>query len=424
MVINLDRYKNFFIIFALGISAGLPLSLILSTLKATLFEIGFDLATIGFLSLLSLPYSLKLIVAPLIDYYSVPILSKKIGHRKSWIMLNQLAMAGSCFLLAIAVAQQQLFLIIASALLIAIFSACQDIVIDAYRIEIFTGKDQGFATMLYIYGYRLGMLFSGGLALFLASKISWQAVYVVMVFAILFLAIFTVFATESKDKQFLHSKQNLASAWLFICRAYRDFLQKNNWHFVLLFIIFFKLTDAFAGSMIMPFLLDIGYSKQELAVVLKTFGLFATLGGVFVGAILVKKINLNKILYLAVILQAVSNFAFFYLAKFQANYFTINFLNFGFDLHLLIAVLVENISGGIGDVVFVAYLSSLCNKQFSATQYALFSSLGSLARSLLSSSSGLYATHLGWSNFFIFSVFLVIPALIFLAILNKKSFNR
>jgi PAT family beta-lactamase induction signal transducer AmpG len=171
--------------------------------------------------------------------------------------------------------------------------------------------------------------------------------------------------------------------------------------------------------MIMPFLLDLGYSKKELATILKTCGLFATLCGVCLGAVLVKKIKINQILYLSLLLQAFSNLSFCYLAKENQHY--INLWNLNFDINLLLVVLIENISGGIGDVVFIAYLTSLCNKNFSATQYALFSSLGSLARSLLASSAGVYVYYLGWYNFFIFSVFLVIPALAFLFLIGKNS---
>jgi len=422
MFLKLLNNKNFFIITCLGFVAGLPLALILSTLKATLFESGFDLTTIGFLSLLSLPYSLKMFVAPAFDCFSVSFLYKKFGQKKSWILVMQLLLIITCFGLSWAVLQNNLWLITIFALLIAVFSACQDIVIDAYRIESFTLQDQGIATMLYIYGYRLGMLVSGGFALYLATTLPWYAVYAVMGCLIFCFMIFLIITNQHEDEKNILStnkKDVFKQAWLFIIDAYRDLINKNKWYFILLFIIFFKLTDAFAGNMIMPFLLDIGYSKKELATILKTCGLFATLFGVFLGAILVKKIKMQHLLYLALILQATSNLAFCYLAKENQQYITL--LNFNFDINLLLVVLIENISGGIGDVVFVAYLTSLCNKNFSATQYALFTSLGSLARSFLASSAGIYANYLGWYDFFVFSVFLVIPALAFLFLIGKNS---
>ena len=425
MFLKLLNNKNFFIIACLGFVAGLPLALILSTLKATLFENGFDLSTIGFLSLLSLPYSLKMLVAPIFDCFNVPFLHKKFGQKKSWILILQCLLTISCFGLSSAVWQNNLWLIMIFAVLIAVFSACQDIVIDAYRIENFTLQNQGIATMIYVYGYRFGMLISGGFALYLATQFAWYMVYFIMACLVFFFMILLIITHSYKDQKITlpTNKINiLKQSWLFIIDAYRDLASKNKWYFILLFIIFFKLTDAFAGNMIMPFLLDIGYSKKELATILKTCGLFTTLFGVFLGAILVKKINMNRLLYFALLLQAFSNLAFCYLAKENQQY--INFWNLNFDIHLLLVIFIENISGGIGDVVFVAYLTSLCNKNFSATQYALFSSLGSLARSLLASLSGIYANYLGWYIFFIFSVFLVIPALAFLFLIGKNSISE
>ncbi len=422
MFLTLLNNRNFFIIACLGFVAGLPLALILSTLKATLFENGFDLSTIGFLSLLSLPYSLKMLVAPVFDCFYVPFLHKKFGQKKSWILVLQFFLIISCFGLSLAVWQNNLWLITIFAVLIAVFSACQDIVIDAYRIENFTLQDQGIATMIYVYGYRFGMLISGGFALYLATQFAWYFVYAVMACLIFFFMILLIITHQYKDQKITLPKHQIAilkHSWLFIINAYRDLMNKNKWYFILLFIIFFKLTDAFAGNMIMPFLLDLGYSKKELATILKTCGLFATLCGVCLGAVLVKKIKINQILYLSLLLQAFSNLAFCYLAKENQHY--INLWNLNFDINLLLVVLIENISGGIGDVVFIAYLTSLCNKNFSATQYALFSSLGSLARSLLASSAGVYVYYLGWYNFFIFSVFLVIPALAFLFLIGKNS---
>ena len=422
MFLKIFANRNFLIIACLGLVAGLPLALILSTLKATLFEKGFDLSTIGFLSLLSLPYSLKMFVAPAFDCFNAPFLQKHFGQKKSWILINQFGLILSCIGLAFAVKQNNLLFIASFGLLIAVFSACQDIVIDAYRIENFSLQDQGIATMIYIYGYRLGMLLSGGFALFLATSFAWHLVYFVIAFLIFFLMLIIIFSHKKEPNNFyLPSKKTdlFKKAWLFIIDAYRDFLSREKWHFILLFIIFFKLTDAFAGNMIMPFLLDVGYSKKELAGVLKTFGLFATLFGVFLGAILVKKTKIQHLLYFALFLQAVSNLTFCFLAKSHSNY--VDAWGINFDINLLLVVFVENISGGIGDLVFVAYLTSLCNKNFSATQYALFTSLGSLARSLLASSAGIYANYLGWYHFFIFSVFLAIPALAFLFLIGKNS---
>jgi len=425
MFLKILNNRNFFIIACLGFVAGLPLALVLSTLKATLFEKGFDISMIGFLSLLSLPYSLKMFIAPVFDCFSVSFLDKKFGQKKSWILIMQCFLTVSCFGLSWAVWQNNLWLITGFALLIAVFSACQDIVIDSYRIENFILQDQGIATMIYIYGYRFGMLFSGGFALYLATQFSWYLVYAIMACLIFCFMILLIISHKYENQKNILPTNKIdvfKQAWIFIINAYRDLINQNKWYFILIFIIFFKLTDAFAGNMIIPFLLDIGYSKTELATILKTFGLFATLFGVFLGAILVKKIKMQHLLYFALLLQAFSNLAFCYLAKENQQY--INLWNFNFDINLFLVVLIENISGGIGDVVFVAYLTSLCNKNFSATQYSLFTSLSSLARSLLASFSGVYANYLGWYTFFAFSVFLVIPALAFLFLIGKNNNDK
>ena len=403
-------FKNFIIIFFFGISSGLPISLILSTLKPLLVDQGFDLKTIGFFSLVSIPYSLKFFVSPFIDSKSLGILTKIFGQRKSWIILSQILLVIFIASLGMVQITQSLQLIAIFAVLIGIASATQDIVIDAYRIEITSVQNQGLASSFYVYGYRLGMLISGALALALSEKISWQAVYILMAIFMSCCFITTLVANESRENW--QPKKYKFFEWFknFVIEPFHDFTRHNNWLLILIFIVLFKLTDIFAGNLTLPFLMEVGFSKIEIAGITKTFGLFATLFGVLIGGILVKKIGIIKSLWIAIIMQGVSNLAFSYLALEGRNT----------DL-LYLVIFIENSSGGIGDSVFVAYLSSLCNVTFSATQYSLLSSLASFSRSFLSASAGIFAESLGWFGFFIFSTILAIPCIILLFII---TFNQ
>ncbi len=406
----LNNKKNFLVIFFLGISSGIPITLILSTLKALLVDKGFDLQIIGFLSLVSLPYSLKIFVAPVVDSLAIPYFTKKLGNRRSWIIITQILLSILIFLLGIFGEMASLKGIALLSFLVACVSATQDIVIDGYRIELIKKEEQALASGYYIYGYRIGMLISGSLALALSDKIRWDVVYLMMSGFMLLCIFSTLFAKETRVNW--HPRQYHFKIWFikFIIRPLRNFSERKNWISILFFIVLFKLADAFVGNLTLPFLLEIGYIKTEIASIFKTFGLFAVLVGVYSGGIIFKKIGIHKALWLATILQAVSNFSFIYLVVTEKTISS-----------LYAIVFIENFCGGIGDVIFVGYLSSICNLKFSSTQYALFSSISSISRSVLSSSSGFYASYFGWINFFIFSGLLAIPAIALLIILNKNN---
>ena len=408
-----NHKKNFIVIFLLGISSGIPITLILSTLKALLVDKGFDIKIIGFLSIVSLPYSLKIFVAPIVDSMAIPYFTKKFGNRRSWIIFSQFLLVIFIALLGIAGESSSLTAISTLAFMVACISATQDIVIDGYRIELIQKEEQAIASAYYIYGYRIGMLISGSLALALSDIIPWYLVYFSMSAFMMICILSVLIANESRKNW--HPRKYNYKIWLikFVIRPLKNFSDRKNWVSIILFIICFKLADAFAGNLTLPFLLEIGFTKTQLATILKTFGLFATLFGVYCGGILFKKIGIYKSLWIATILQSLSNLAFVYLALNGKNTNSLYFI-----------VFLENFCGGIGDAVFVGYLSSICNLKFSSTQYALFSSISSISRSLLSSSSGFYASSLGWINFFIFSAFLAIPAIAFLFILNKNSAKK
>lgn len=406
---SFNELKNYFTIFFLGVSASIPLSLISSTLKVFLNDEGLSLEFIGSLSLLTVPYSLKFLFAPIIDSCKIPFLSKKIGHRKSWIICSQILLAGLISLLGFFAPTGSALLIFSCGLLLAFASSCQDVVIDGYRIELFEEKLQAIAASFYIYGYRLGLLISGALALFLADRLAWQLVYLIMGMILLFCTIATLLAKESRPN-WESKRQNLLE-WFkqFVATPLGDFIKRPNWIITLLFITSFKLADGFAGNLMATFLREIGFNKTELAAILKTFGLVATMFGVLIGGLMVRKIGLGRCLWIAIALQGLSNLAF----SLQAQ--------LGHNIEILYWVIfVENLSGGIGDAVFIAYLSSLCNRQFSATQYALLSSFATLSRSVLAASAGIYADLFGWYKFFLLTSVLALPSLILLAIINKN----
>ncbi|MBM3579398.1 MAG: AmpG family muropeptide MFS transporter [Alphaproteobacteria bacterium] len=403
-------YKNLSVIFLFGISSGLPLALILSTLKALLVESGFDLKTVGFFALVSLPYTLKFFFAPVIDSFAVPLLTRVLGQRRSWIIFTQLLLVIFIFALGAAGIVGSLGAIALFALLVGFSSASQDVVIDAYRIELIEKENQGFASGFYVCGYNLGMLISGAGALALAEIFSWDVVYFLMALSMA-LCIFVTFFADETRKNWQPKKYDFSS-WgrNFVLEPILDFTRHELWYVIFAFVILFKLCDAFAGSLTLPFLLGIGFSKIEIAKIVKTFGLLATLLGTLFGGLLVKRLGVMKSLWIAGIVQMLSNLAFAYLAK------------IGYDPELLyFVVFVENFSGGIGSSVFVAYLSGLCNLSFSATQYALLSSLATFARSVLTASAGIFAQSLGWYQFFVLSTLLAVPGLVFLFWLTAKK---
>ncbi len=407
------RVKNFVIIFFLGFSSGLPLSLVMSTLQALLFEYEVNLKTIGLFSLVTIPYNCKLLFAPVIDSFGLFYLTKKFGQRRSWMIFTQFLLAIFISAIGIFANSHSVTLIAIFAFLVAFSSASQDLVIDAYRIELIAKEDQGFAASFYIYGYRIAIIISTAGALILSSLVSWRIVYLVMA-ALMSVGTITILFADDTRKNWVSKTYNFA-CWFkgAVLAPLKDLVKRPKWYLIIIFIICFKLSDAFAGSLTMSFLLDLKFSKVEIASIVKTYGLFATLIGAYIGAHIIKKIGSNKALWIALLMQMTSNLGFCYQAI------------IGYNPSSLYAVMfMENFSGGIGDAVLVTYLSSLCNIMFSATQYSLLMSLASLGRSLFSSSAGMVAATFGWINFFLFSIILSIPSLMVLVILSKKSQNH
>lgn len=388
------------VLLLLGFSSGLPLALTFSTLQAWMKESGISLADIGAFTLVGLPYTIKYLWAPFMDRYIPPFL----GRRRGWLVITQVAlMVAIAFMGSLDPSNQQWMLAVA-AVVVSFISASQDIVVDAYRADVLKQEELGAGAAVSVLGYRLGMLASGAMGLILADHLSWQVVYQIMAALMLVGLLAAVFGPEPETTG---SPRTLTAA---VIEPFKAFFSRDAALFLLLFIVIYKLPDAIAGAMTTPFLLDIGFTKTDIGAVNKVLGLVATLAGTLVGGALVARYGLYRCLWAFGILQAVSNLAFFALAIAGPSY-----------PGLVMAVGIENISGGMGTAAFVGFLMSLTERRYSATQYALLSSLTALARTVAGSPTGVIATSLGWSGFFAVSVLGALPGLALLWWLMRRG---
>jgi MFS transporter, PAT family, beta-lactamase induction signal transducer AmpG len=469
----------------MGFSSGLPLALTTGTLQVWQTRAGVSLATIGFFALVGAVYSLKFVWAPLMDQIRLPGPLGRLGRRRGWAIVTQLALAASLLLLGTSDPAAAPALTAFFAVLVAFSSASQDIVIDAYRIELLDEAQQGAGAAMTQYGYRIGMLVSGAGALFLAGHLSWSAVYAVMA-VLVAVGIVTVLLTREPAQSGFAAAASAGRAWRLralalaavaasaiivffvaklllgglglpgwvpntvavmlaaatpvaiilllprpdptaargpaagyaelrawldgaVVRPFAEFASRRGWLAILLFIVLFKLGDAVAGVMANPFYVKIGFSNEEIASVTKVFGLIATLVGVFIGGTLVARLGIMRALLVSGLLQMVSNLTFS--AQAEVGH------SVGF---LIVTIGVENLAGGIGSAAFVAYLSGLCNVAFTATQYALFSSLAVVGRTVLSAPGGVLAERLGWFDYFLASTALAIPGLLVLVWMMRR----
>jgi PAT family beta-lactamase induction signal transducer AmpG len=489
----------------LGFSSGLPLALTAATLQARLTEAGADLATIGFFALVGIAYTLKFLWSPLIDQSMPPGLFKTLGHRRGWTLLFQLALIVAIAAFGFINPAISPVATAAMAVVVAFLSASQDIVIDAYRIEVLDDDQQGAGAAMIQYGYRLGMLASGAGALFVAEyayryfagvdvaaapgtvdpeavNLSWVVTFIAMA-ALMIVGVVTILLVREPPYRraaaaviegeagfllrlaaigsmtivaiaaFLAVKNGLAPLnlktwainplatliaaaipvvivlslpkprsgsnrhyraihiWLdnAVVRPFEEMAKRNGWELILLFIVLFKLGDAVLGGMATTFYLKIGFTKPEIAEISKVFGLVATLLGVWIGSLMVTKWGMGKSLLLTGLLQLLSNLMF----SWQAYV--------GNDIQWLYATIaIENFTGGMASAAFVAYISRLCNLQFTATQYALFSSLAAIGRTVIASPLGGLAEEIGWINYFLFSTAMAVPGMLLLIYMLKR----
>ncbi|HTU01133.1 MAG TPA: AmpG family muropeptide MFS transporter [Candidatus Sulfotelmatobacter sp.] len=382
------------VIFLTGFSSGLPLLLIGSTLKAWMTDARMDLTTIGLFSLVGLPYTLKFVWAPLLDRFTIP----RLGRRRGWALLAQLALVALLAALAFTDPGHSPKAVGALALVIAFCSASQDIALDAYRREVLTDAELGLGSSLFINGYRLAMLFAGASALYLADQMPWRAVYLVMAFS-MSLGILTVLLAPEPE---VH-RPPPGSMRHAVFAPFADFFRRTDAWWILAFILLYKLGDSMAGEMTMPMYLQLGYTKTEVGVVVKAIGFWATVAGGLLGGVLMLRLCIARSLWLFGAIQAISILGFAVLGR------------SGISLPMLGAVIgFENVSSGMGTAAYAAYMASITDKRFTATQFALLSSLMGVPRVIMGAPTGWMAKTMGWPWFFVVCALFAIPGMLLL----------
>jgi PAT family beta-lactamase induction signal transducer AmpG len=381
----------------LGFASGLPFFLTNRTLQAWMTIEEVDLATIGLFSLVTLPYSLKFLWAPVMDRYIPPIL----GRRRGWLIITQVALLLSIAAMSLHDPSRGLQLLAFNAILIAFFSASQDVVFDAYRVDALDERELGAGAAIGVLGYRIALLVTGSLALVMADRIPWPTVYLLMGL----LMVVGIGATLWAPEPLLEAgpPRTMREA---VVEPFFDFFRRTGFVWgllILFFIVFYQLPDRFGQNMATPFLLQIGFSQTEVGAIQGGIGLFSTIVGVLAGGAVIAAIGINRSVWIFAAFQILSNLAYYWIAITGADRGV-----------LVVAIIIENLSGGLVTAVFVAYLMSLCSKRFSATQYALLSSLMAAARDIIVAPAGRVAEITGWPLYFLLTLVIGIPALVLL----------
>jgi PAT family beta-lactamase induction signal transducer AmpG len=410
---------------ALGFSAGLPLLLVLGTLSFRLREAGVDRSTIGFLSWVGLAYGFKWVWAPLVDRLPIPPLTTLLGRRRGWLLLAQLAVVAGLAGMAFNDPRDGLPPLVWCALLTAFGSATQDIALDAFRIESAATRKQAALAACYQTGYRLAMIWAGAGVLWVAAWAelpglagyqngAWKTAYLVMAGSMA-VGIVTVLLSAEPVRIALPKPKN-AGEWLqsVLVEPFADFIRRYRWQaaLILSLIAVYRISDVVMGIMANPFYVDMGFTKDEVATVSKIYGVVMTLAGAFVGGVLSMKFGVMRVLMLGAVLSAASNLLFAGLAS------------RGHDLTALVLVVsADNLAGGIASAAFIAYLSSLTNISYSATQYALFSSLMLLLPKFIAGYSGVFVDAYGYKAFFVGTAMLGLPVLVLVALASRAAAN-
>jgi PAT family beta-lactamase induction signal transducer AmpG len=404
----------------MGFSSGLPLALTFGTLSYWLAELGVSLTAIGLFGLVRASYSLKFLWSPLIDRLPIPLLTRRLGRRRSWALTIQFLLALAILALGMTDPKTDPAMTALAAVVVAFLSASQDIVIDAYRIELLLPEEQGAGAAATQWGYRFGMLASGAGALYAASLGGWHVAYAAMA-GLMLVGMATVWLTpepggiEPPERLPGASAAARVEAWLAraVVAPFRDMFARMGAAQLLaiaLFIVLYKFGDALAGSMANPLYVQLGFTKVEVATVAKVYGVIATLAGVALGGLVVARLGMFAALLLCGAMQAASNLM--YVAQLWA----------GHDVAMLaLTIGAENLTGGMASAAFVAYLSGLCSRDFTATQYALLSSLATVGLNVLAASGGYLAQTLGWAPFFLLSTLACLPSLLLLAWIMRRT---
>jgi len=394
-------------VFFMGFSSGLPFALIGGTLQAWMTSEHIDLSMIGLFALAGLPYSLKPIWSPLLDRFQVPYLNDKLGRRKAWILVSQILLAGSILTMSLWPPGTHLVGLGIIAVATAFLSATQDIVIDAWRSELLQGDDVGPGASAAILGYRLGMLFSGALALILADIIPWQQVYQIMAVGMLATSFITFVAPDSKNK--VQAPKTLFAAVVDPFRQY--FSRPQAWE-ILLFILLYRLGDSMVSALRTSFLLQTGFSKTEIGSIDNAFGLVAGISGTALAGLILSRISLYTSLWVFGILQALSNVGFMVLNWTGPSIPT-----------LLGVVTFENLTASLGATAYIAFLMSQCARRYSASQYALLTSVMAVTRTGATAPAGFLVNWLGWNQYFILTIVMAVPGILMILRFKKDTFS-
>jgi PAT family beta-lactamase induction signal transducer AmpG len=407
MTHNLSAYLQVFrsrriaTVLFLGFSSGLPLALTGGTLQAWMTVAGVDLRTIGIFALAGLPYTLKFVWSPLLDRFMPPFL----GRRRGWILIAQLCLIAGISAMAFSSPQLSPVTMGVIALLIAFASASQDIVVDAYRTDVLHDKERGIGAAVFVMGYRIAMIVSGAVALILSDRIGWRSTYLLM--ATIMIACMTAAVMGPEPDESVAPPGSLREA---VWGPLKDFFSRNSAFMLLLVIVLYKLGDAYAGTLTTAFLIrGLGFTPTAVGTINKGLGLVSLIAGALFGGTLMIRFGLYKALMFFGVLQAASILSFMVLAMTGKSY-----------LMMFFAVALENLCGGMGTAAFVSLLMALCSQRYSATQYALLSSLAALGRIFVAPSSGYVVELVGWPKFFLFASISAIPGLLLLRRVRRE----
>jgi PAT family beta-lactamase induction signal transducer AmpG len=386
--------RRMLVSFIMGFSCGLPLLLTITLLQAWMKEEGVDLTVIGLFALVGLPYTLKFLWAPFLDRFTLPFL----GRRKGWLLIAQVLLIVAIAWLGFTNPGKNPWMVAVAAFLVTFFSASQDIVVDAYRREDLADEELGLGSSLYVNGYRVGMLLASGGGLIMADSLSYRVVYLIMAACVLPGVITTLMTPEPAIPSGTPTSMKEA-----VINPLVEYFSRQSALWMLVFILFYKIGDTMASAMTTPFYLDIGFSKTEIGAVVKLFGFWATIAGGLIGGVIMLRFGINRSLWIFGFFQAVSTAGFAVLAKIGAH------------VSALAGVIAfENLSSGMGTAAYVAFMASITNKKFTATQYALLSSLMGIPRVLASAPTGFFAKQMGWFGFFIACALIAVPGMLLL----------
>lgn len=380
--------------FVMGFACGLPLLLTISLLQAWMKEEGVDITTIGMMSLVGLPYTVKFLWAPFLDRYIPPFL----GRRRGWLIVAQILLVLFIAGLGLTDPGKKPVYVIIAATCVTFFSATQDIIVDAFRRESLSDEELGLGSSLYVNGYRVGMLLAGGGGLIMADFISFRAVYFIMAACLIPCMLSTILTPEPDITA--GNPKSLREA---VIDPLVEYFSRNGAIWILAFILFYKIGDTMASAMATPFYLDMGFSKAEIGAVVKLFGFWATIAGSLAGGFIMLYIGINRSLWIFGFFQALSTAGFAVLA------------HIGYSIPALSGVIAfENFSSGMGTSAYTAFMASITNKKFTATQYALLSSLMGIPRVIASAPTGFLVKNTGWENFFIICTIAAMPGMLLL----------